>query len=287
MKSARPTRSLRVLPSAPALLVVLSLAAACAGDPQSAEAGEVARTDLQTQDGSAVDSSVAASRPVDAAAAAGPVLQPTEVAPEWREADRMLEALGGREEWAELAAIELHGDTYLEFSEQPIPVSVWRDLENGRVRIEQTFEGTKTVFVIDEHRGWSLADGNFSEMKPNELATVRYEQARTPYRILRSLARREGVRPRLIDNGLEVYAEGEEGPFLCWIELGPDGRPSRYGYPSNTPGAERVVYFDHWSDTAGYMHPTHYSEASRGLRFQNRSFLPHTELNPELFTAPR
>ncbi len=293
--------------SIPALLLVL--AASCAGEPPRAEPGDPAAsaeaTDAQPDatptapetsatpappteqpgEGVALDGEQAAS--TGEAAGVGPSPGAAELPPAWREVDRVLGALGGREAWAELAGVELHGDTFLEHSEQPIPVSVWRDLEHGRVRIEQTFEGVKTVFGIDAERGWSLREGNYSEMTPERLATVRYEQARSPYRVLRALARREGVQPRLVDGGLEIYTEGDEGAFLCWLQVGPDGRPTQYGYGSNDGSADRQYFFDHWSETAGYLHPTHYSESSHGMRFQNRSFLPHTELNPELFQPPR
>ena len=284
MNCPQPSATVRAHPIA--LSILLLCATACmhpaqrdaaqappgdAGEPQEAQVngnGEHAAADAR-------------------AALEAPDGQPIELDANWREADRMLEALGGRENWARLAAIELHGNTYLEYSDIPVPVSVWRDLEKGRVRIEQTFEGTKTTYVIDENGGWRQTGDTFAEMTPGQIATVHYEQARTPYRIFRSLARREGVRPRQVQNGLEVYTEGEDGEFLCWIELGPEGRPRRYGYSSDDGSADREVFFDYWSDSGGYLHPTHYSESSRALRFENKSFLPHTELPPQLFEAPR
>lgn len=201
--------------------------------------------------------------------------------------DALLAALGGRERWARLGAVEIEGTTRVAALDEAVPLHTWRELDAYRARLEQTRGGQVLAYVLDGDRAWQESDGTSAPLDSAQRLRLFDAEYRGLYRVLRRLARGDDVAARAVLGGrIELYDTRREGAYLGWLRAGPDGRPDRFGTPDSPGGGERTVVIEAWGEVAGYAFPVRYASEDGSVAVVNTRFVPDPEIDPELFRAP-
>lgn len=169
-----------------------------------------------------------------------------------RLAQRMLDALGGREAWA--AARNTVNDSQQNWDGDPsvLRVVITMDFEQYRMRIETRGEGLHLIRVIDGDRHWRLTrEGKIAPVSDETLAVDRRFYAGHVYRTLHRIARRDPALTLSLgkDGRLEVR---EGGARIAWYLLDRAGQPYRYGAHDDEEGG----IFGPWdASESGIRHP--------------------------------
>lgn len=181
--------------------------------------------------------------------------------------DRVFEALGGREAWAELERVEWNGEIRTHAATAPIGVHLWRDLQRGELRLEQRVADTLTVRVITQTDAWSSGPGGTESISPEVQASVRFREARRLPRVLHDLATDRALSVRLSADreGVERLEVLRWGRLLCWLVVGEDGRPKVLGHPGTDREREGEAEFVRWHPPiAGVVLPEVVAEPTLG-----------------------
>jgi hypothetical protein len=144
-------------------------------------------------------------------------------------ADRMLAAVGGRENWAKVNFYRIvahhhpplrHGGSHLNIVEM--------DMNAPRMRFEARGPGLQTLRMVDAAAGWRIVDGTPVAMTAEAIAEDNRWWRQHVYRMFHRLAVREpGLEPRIGREGrLELWAAGR---LEMWYHLGVDGTPYMFG----------------------------------------------------------
>ncbi|NOT09419.1 MAG: hypothetical protein HOP28_14580 [Gemmatimonadales bacterium] len=144
-------------------------------------------------------------------------------------ADRMLSALGGRDNWAAMKS--LVNDSQQNRATDPTVVRavITMDLTRRRFRIETTGPGLHLIRVVDGDAHWRRTrDGKIGPIPDDFLADdLRWHGAHV-YRTIHRIARRDPALTVAVggDGRLEAH---EGGRRLAWFRLDSQGEPFAFG----------------------------------------------------------
>jgi len=210
------------------------------------------------------------------AVAAGP-------SPAERLADRMLVALGGREEWA--AVTNTVNDSQQNRAGEPpvVRAVVTMDFDRPRFRIETTGPNLHLIRVIDGDRNWrKTREGRIEPVPEQTVAEDREWYAGHVYRTIHRVARRDRALQLAEgkDGRLEVL---ENGKRIAWFKLDSRGEPYAFGAHGNDVGS----LCGPWEfEEAGIRHPLWVSSADGTWRAMIKSLAVNARLADDLFMQP-
>ncbi|MFT5049565.1 MAG: zinc protease [Chlamydiales bacterium] len=192
------------------------------------------------------------------------------------EVETMLSALGGRQAWADAAAIHAQIDIVLPSRE--IPSRQWSDLSGPRFRAEYLMASETVVLVVDAQRMLQVTASGTSilsaEAHRNQLASKR----RSLWQILHRLARSAGLRARL-DADHNLVIRDDEGMDVV-LELDDAGIPVRLTDRSGEQPVTRE--FLDWSHDGPLAFPTRIALRSDGIEWRIATFEALAEFDPLL-----
>ncbi len=198
-------------------------------------------------------------------------------------AERMLNAIGGREAWSELKNT-INGSQQNRVGEPTVVYAViTMDFEQPRFRIETTAPDLHLIRVIDGNKSWRLRrNGNIEDVPPDLYADDMKWYAAHLYRTIHRLAARDpAISVRINEkNRLEVLADGER---LLWFELDAKGEPYAFGSWDNEAGSLSGPW-DFVQD--GIHHPRWVSSADGTWRAAVRSLTINVPLSDPMFARP-
>lgn len=200
-----------------------------------------------------------------------------------RVAERLLEAIGGRERWAALRGTVNDSEQHVD--EAPY---VWRavihmDFTTPRFRIDSRSGDLHVVRVIDGERDWRInREGAALALEPAlRAADLRWYQAHV-YRTLHRIAARD---PALslglaADGRLEVL---EHGVRIAWYRLDGRGQPQAFGAHED----ERGTLSGPWDFVQdGIHHPIWVSSPDASWRARLVALQTNPALPNTLFARP-
>lgn len=200
-----------------------------------------------------------------------------------RVAERLLEAIGGRQRWAALRGTVNDSEQHVD--EAPY---VWRavihmDFTTPRFRIDSRSGELHVVRVVDGERDWRInREGAVLAMEPAlRAADLRWYQAHV-YRTLHRIAARD---PALslglaADGRLEVF---EHGARIAWYRLDGLGQPMAFGAHED----ERGTLSGPWSFVQdGIHHPLWVSSPDASWRARLLALQTNPDLPDSLFARP-
>ncbi len=163
----------------------------------------------------------------------------------------MLEAMGGKQNWAALKSVYIrarHTEPQLDL---PYINEIWHSMTDLRLKIKQTDTAERfqeRVLLIDH--GWANRKGAISDLSDEEISYWRSWSGRNVYKIIHRLAADDEdlVVKTGLENRLEVY--DREGNFVLWFRLDEENRPRWFGRePDNG------TTFSGWDTTDGIVRP--------------------------------
>jgi hypothetical protein len=141
--------------------------------------------------------------------------------------ERLLAAMGGRERWAAVRALETRGQHVLATKQGDLVVATRQvhDLDAPRLRLEHTSEGDSGVQVIDGPRGSSKRGALVTETTPAQVAALLRHERRWLPKLLHALALGDPDLGVTLDERGRLVVHEDRGP-LCTLEIAGDGRPA-------------------------------------------------------------
>lgn len=198
-------------------------------------------------------------------------------------ATQMLEAIGGRQAWAELRNT-INGSVQNRVAEPTVVYAViTMDFEKPRFRIETTAKDIRVVRVIDGDNNWRLRRSGNIEDVPQELveSELRWYGAHL-YRTIHRIASRDpAISLGLDDQGrLEVYSDRER---ILWFRLDAKGEPYAFGSYDDEVGSLSGPW-DFEKD--GIRHPIWVSSSDGAWRAAIKTLSVNVPLHDHMFARP-
>ncbi len=197
--------------------------------------------------------------------------------------DRMLERLGGRDNWAALRNTTNSSLQYRAAAPTEVLSTITMDFDQPRFRIETTGPDVYLVRVINGEHSWRISwDG-----KVTDLPEARYKDdllwyEAHIYRTLVRIARRDqALALRVTEkNRLEIYSgEGR----LMWLQLNADAEPYAYGFRDDNKGS----LCGPWNlVTQGIHQPSWVSNSDGTWRATARAVHFNVDLHETTFNRP-
>ena len=212
-----------------------------------------------------------------------PVLAPAEEAE--AVADRLLAAIGGRENWAQVTNTVNNSWQYRAAGDHPVVRGViTMDFTAPRLRIDTTGPNLNLTRAIAGETHWRIGrDGKVGPIPAETLAADRRWYQGHVYRTLSRIARRDPTLRLTIGEGgrLQVH-EGEVR--IAWYALDPRGEP----YAFAGPGDDRGTLCGPWEFEAdGIKHPIWTANADGTFRARIVALKVNVPLSDSLFTSPQ
>ena len=198
-------------------------------------------------------------------------------------AERMLDAIGGRQAWAELRNT-INGSQQNRATEPTVVYAViTMDFKRPRFRIETTAQDLLLIRVINEESHWRLRrSGAIEDVPPDLLEEDRKWYAAHLYRTIHRVAARDpAISVRVNErNRLEIH---ENGQRLRWFALDAKGEPYAFGSGDDEVGSLSGPW-DFVQD--GIHHPRWVSSADGTWRAAVKSLAINVPLGDHMFARP-
>lgn len=145
-------------------------------------------------------------------------------------ADEMVERVGGREIWAQLASLHLEQRFHIMTRRESVVHEEWIDFRTPRLYVSMRNELTTRLRAYDASGGWFLRDGEFTPFTEQQLVMERGFWKRDMFRMFHLIAVRDPtIELRMRgEHRLEVYERGGN-ELLCWFRLNLRSEPVLWG----------------------------------------------------------
>jgi len=198
-------------------------------------------------------------------------------------ADQMLEAIGGRKNWAELKNT-INGSVQNRANEPTVVFAViTMDFEKPRFRIETTAQGLHLIRVINGGESWRLRRAGNIEGVPDGLleSELRWYDAHL-YRTIHRIAARDPAISLSLDDQerLQVFANSER---ILWFRLDAKGEPYAFGAYDDEIGSLSGPW-DFQQD--GIHHPSWVSSSDGTWRAAVKRLSLNVPLQDQMFDRP-
>ena len=198
-------------------------------------------------------------------------------------AEKMLDAIGGRQAWAELRNT-INGSVQNRVGQPTVVYAViTMDFQKPRFRIETTAQDIHVVRVVNGDKSWRLRRTGSIEDVPRELieSELRWYGAHL-YRTIHRIASRDpAIRLDLGDQGrLEVF---DDGVRVLWFKLDAKGEPYAFGPYDDEIGSLSGP----WDfQTDGIRHPIWTSSSDGTWRAAIKYLGVNVPLKEHMFARP-
>ena len=199
-------------------------------------------------------------------------------------ADKMLERLGGRANWAALRNT-INGSQQNRANQPTVVYAViTMDFERPRFRIETTAQDLHLIRVIDGENSWRLRGSGAIEDVPEQLFASEMQWYRAHlYRTIHRVAARDPALSLSIgaDSRLEVFANDKR---ILWFKLDETGEPYAFGAWEDNIGSLSGPW-DFVKD--GIHHPRWISSTDGTWRAAVKVLNINVQLHDSTFSRPK
>ncbi|MEQ8905910.1 hypothetical protein [Ekhidna sp.] len=167
------------------------------------------------------------------------------------EREKVLAKMGDLDKWRSLQALyikALHEEQRLDF---PYYSEIKRNLNPTEVWIHQWTDEFDNVRYFNDSLGWSLRNGNKTEMDSSMLVYLKNWDRHLFYRTIKNLATENYVAKAKNDSTFNIW---DGSYFIATIILNKNGLPYKYFTPTVSGDTSLTVYAK-WSETDGLVHP--------------------------------
>lgn len=132
-----------------------------------------------------------------------------------QEIERLLEAVGGRETWADATGFTMSEILHTDSQELPVFRRYWVDFETPRIREEAVGRGFRQINTLNGDGGWTWRNGELRVWSEEQVAGWRSFWPGIPTRVFSLLARgAPSVTPSLERGVIDIEIGGER---VVWI----------------------------------------------------------------------
>ncbi len=207
----------------------------------------------------------------------GPLAQLGRVARHEPLVDALLAAIGGRDRWARLTALEVE-IMFQQAVGQYAPTHQWLDLDEPRFRVQTPMtNGTRNI-VLDGRTAFERFGGEVTEYPADTVNMLLARHIRSLWNVLHHLAVGRGVTARQ-DGERRLVITCQEAVGLI-LELDEQYRPLRVMYEEN--GRQSTLHYEDWRETEGYSWAAHVHEEPSAFIWDITRFQPLRAFDPEL-----
>lgn len=144
-----------------------------------------------------------------------------------QEVERLLEAVGGRDVWAEATGFTMSEILFTDQRELPVYRQYWVDFDSPRILEHAHGRGLEQRNGLNGESGWTVRNGELSTWDAEQIAGWRSFWPGIPTRVFHLLASDDpSVEAVLADDILDIFVDGE---WVVWIAMDPEGTPVAYG----------------------------------------------------------
>jgi len=187
----------------------------------------------------------------------------------------MLEAMGGREGWANLESLYIAATHTEPQLDAPYQSEIWRNVGRPEVRILQQRGDLVSERVIIGEQGWSTRNGETEPMGAEMLAALLNWDRHVFYGTIKALALGgRDIRVSIdAEDRLRVY---RSGALLGAMTLSDDNIPVVYHTPSADGGELYRTDYTEWAMSGGLYHPV-VSEPANGAVYRSTEWRPSAQ----------
>lgn len=143
------------------------------------------------------------------------------------EIDKMLEAVGGRDLWANAAGFSMSEILYTDQRELPVLRHYWVDFKSPRIMETSEGRGMLQTRALNKDSGWTMRNGDLSAWEESAVAGWASFWPGIPTRIFHLLAKNDpDVTPVWRDGVIDIFIDGAR---VVWIATDEAGTPVAYG----------------------------------------------------------
>ena len=193
----------------------------------------------------------------------------------------MLDAVGGREFWSALSAMEV--DIAITGPNTELATRQWLDFREPRQRVAIQSGGATRITILDGEQLTQSGPEGLTEFPPEAVARLRRARERGIWALLHAIAAGDGVEVTLEgENQLRVTSD--RGLDVTLI-LGEDKRPRSLQYTEE--GVEKVFTYSEWTDRGGFSYAAKIEESTTGYRWRVTRLQVLDAFDPELLNLQR
>lgn len=144
------------------------------------------------------------------------------------EVEKLLEAVGGRDAWADAHGFIMYEVLYSANQDLPVYRQYWIDFKQPRIQYTSKGQGFFNRYVLNVDHGWSSMDGEIEDWEAGMVGGFSHFWRGIPTRVFHMLASNDpSIRAELRDDQvIDIYHNGER---VVWIATDPEGKPVAYG----------------------------------------------------------
>ena len=143
------------------------------------------------------------------------------------EINKMLNAVGGREAWANATGFTMSEILYSDERELPVMRHYWVDFKSPRIMEKAEGRGLLQTRALNEDTGWTVRNGALSSWDEATVTGWKGFWPGIPTRIFHLLAIDDpGVTPVWRDGVIDIFIDGQR---VVWIATDDAGTPVAYG----------------------------------------------------------
>ena len=143
------------------------------------------------------------------------------------EIEKMLEAIGGRDVWANAAGFTMSEILFTDQRELPVMRHYWVDFETPRIMEKAEGRGLRQTRALNVNAGWTMRNGELSDWDEATVAGWASFWPGIPTRVFHLLASNDpDVEAVWRDGVLDIFINGAR---VVWIATDEAGTPVAYG----------------------------------------------------------
>lgn len=172
-----------------------------------------------------------------------------------KKVEEMLEAIGGRENWASLKSLYIRAIHTEEGIDKPYQNEIWRNIDTAQFKIVQRNPDFHTVGIVNGDKGWIIRNkGEAKEMSEQQLAGLLHHNKHLLYGIFHRIAKdAPGLSFEIDEKERLVVFDG--GKMLAAFEFNEKNLPYKFYTPTRDGKKENLSLFTQWDESEGFIHP--------------------------------
>lgn len=194
-------------------------------------------------------------------------------------AEKMLEALGGREKWKNIKALN-----YVEKRDQKgidttYTYEAWMDMEELNLKLELLGTEFHSYVSIKDSTGmaYDLKNNRSADLRANEIKKLTYQDDHDMYKIIKKLAMGEELKLKM-RNPLHFDVLTPDSVMLGGFNLNTQNFPEYFSSKIYQNGNnEKVMHYTGWKSVDGIFYPADGESIDRNMTFIMASWQPFME----------
>lgn len=168
-------------------------------------------------------------------------------------AQSMLDALGGRQEWAEFKSVYVRTVSISIGQDGPLVLEEWIELDRPRVLNAQAVDGKPVFQILDGNDGWIIRESEISLISSSRITGLLDWHNHYMMRAIQSIAS-GGEKKEVRINGGNTFSLYENGSFIGSFVLNGKSLPVKYSTSADMESSKSIL-LTKWGEYKGLNYP--------------------------------